>query len=85
VTTIEESVLAVLEETILALSELDLERLQTLEERALLLARSTITTGSIPALLGSQHLLGHLLEATMNNLSNLTRLNKRNGENVWVP
>ena len=83
-TTTEQSVAALLDETIAALSEFDLERLLSLEEKMLLLANSGITGGSIPSLVERQQILGRLLEATQSNVAGLVRLHQRNGADAWV-
>jgi hypothetical protein len=83
-TTTEQSVAALLDETIVALSEFDLERLLSLEEKMLLFATSGITGDSIPSLAERQQILGHLLEATQSNLVGLTQLHQRDGADAWV-
>jgi hypothetical protein len=83
-TTKEQSVAALLDETIAALSEFDLERLLSLEEKMLLLTNSGITGGSIPSLVETQQILGRLLEATQSNIAGLARIHQRDGADAWV-
>jgi flagellar biosynthesis/type III secretory pathway chaperone len=83
-TTKEQSVAALLDETIAALSEFDLERLLSLEEKTLLLTNSGITGGSIPSLVERQQILVRLLEATQSNIAGLARIHQRDGANAWV-
>jgi hypothetical protein len=83
-TTTEQSVATLLDETIAALSELDSERLLSLEEKMLLLAKSGVTSSSIASLLERQKVLGRVLEATRSNLEGFARLHERNGADRWV-
>ena len=83
-TTTEHTVAAALDETIAALSALDIERLLWLEERMLQLAKSGLTGSSMPSLLERQKLLGSVLEATQSNLAGLAQLHERNGADAWA-
>jgi len=82
--TSEHSVAALLDETITALSALDLERLLSLEESMLLLAKSGITGGCISMVLERHQLLKHVLMETESNLAGLARLHQRNGADAWA-
>jgi hypothetical protein len=83
-TTTEQSVATLLDETIAALSELDSERLLSLEEKMLVLAKSAVTGSSIASLLERQKVLGRVLEATRSNLEGFARLHQRNEADRWV-
>jgi hypothetical protein len=83
-TTTEQSVATLLDETIAALSELDSERLLSLEEKMLVLAKSGVTGSSIASLLERQKVLGRVLEATRSNLEGFARLHQRNEADRWV-
>jgi hypothetical protein len=81
----EQSIATVLDETITALSTLDHERLLSLEERILLLAKSgAINNVSMPSLLQRQALLKRMLDETQGNLAVLTRLHRGDGIDAWV-
>jgi hypothetical protein len=81
----EQSIATVLDETITALSTLDHERLLSLEERILLLAKSgAIDNGSMPSLLQRQALLKRMLDETQDNLAVLSRLHRDDGSDTWV-
>jgi hypothetical protein len=81
-TTAEQSVATVLDETIAALSALDHERLLSLEKRILRLAKSgAFINGSMPSLLHSHTLLKRMLDETSNNLAVLSRLH---GSSTWA-
>ena len=83
-TTSEQSLAAVLDETIVALSKLDAEQLVSLEETMLLLANSCAPNASSALLLERQQVLGRVLAATQSNLTSLTCLHQRNGMDQWV-
>ena len=84
-TTAEQSVTTVLDETIAALSTLDHERLLSLEERILLLAKSgAINNGTMPSLLQRHAILKRLLDETQANLAVLSRLRSGDGSDAWV-
>ncbi len=83
-TTSEHSVAALLDETIAALSTLDLERLLSLEESMLPLAKSGVTDDCISTLIEKQQLLKQMLVATESNLAGLARLHQRNGAETWA-
>ena len=82
--TSESSVAALLGETIAALSTLDLERLLSLEESMLSLAKSDVTDDGISTLIEKQQLLKQMLVATESNLAGLDRLHQRNGADTWA-
>jgi len=82
-TTTEQSIAAVLDDTITALSVLDLERLLLIEEKLLLLPKTGITGASIPSLLERQQILGRVLEVTHRSLQGLDRLQQRKGADTW--
>lgn len=82
-TATEETIAGVLEGTMEALSHFDLERLLTLEERMMLLARSEKSMNISPSLLESRNRLGRALEETRCNLDVLQRLRSRKSEDLW--
>lgn len=79
----ERTVAGVFETTIEALSRFDLERLLTLEEKVLLLARSEARIPVSPSLLESRNRLGRALDETRSNLEVLQRLHSRKGGDPW--
>ena len=84
-TTAEQSVMTVLDETIAALSTLDHERLLSLEERILLLAKSgDLNSASMSSLLQRHAVLKRMLGETQANLAVLSRLRGRDGSDAWV-
>jgi hypothetical protein len=79
----EQTVGGVFEATIEALSRFDLDRLLTLEEKMLRLARSGARVHLSPSLLERRNQLGRTLDETRNNLEVLQRLHSRKGEDPW--
>lgn len=79
----ERTVAGVFEATIEALSRFDLERLLTLEEKVLLLARSGARIPVSPSLLESRDRFGRALDETRSNLEVLQRLHSRKGGDPW--
>ncbi len=75
---------ATLRETITALSVLDSERLQSLEERMALLLKSDSIPEPVTSLLEAKNTLERLLKQTENNLSLLYRLHGGNGTDSWA-
>jgi len=84
-TTAEQSVATVLDGTIAALSTLDHERLLSLQERIVLIAKSgSINNGALPSLLQRLALLKRMLDETQANLALVTRLHGREGSSTWA-
>ena len=84
-TTAEQSVATVLDETIAALSTLDHERLFSLKERILLLANSgALNNASMPSLLQRHATLKRMLDETQDNLAVLSRLRGGDGSDAWA-
>lgn len=81
--TITREVEATLRETIRALSVLDSERLQSLEERMMMLMKSGSNAEPMTSLFEAKSTLKRLLEQTENNLSILYRLHGGNGTDSW--
>lgn len=79
----EQAVTTLLDETIEALSVLDLERLLSLEQRIMLVAKAG-TIRRTSSLLGRQTVLNRMLNETKNNLAILTRLHSGNGNDTWA-
>ena len=79
-----QELVVLIDETIEALSQLDHERLQALQNRVAA-GRGLHQLGTVsPALLDKQRLLKLLLEQTQKNLSLLTRLRASDGESAWA-
>jgi hypothetical protein len=76
----------VLDETIHALTLLDLKSLQELEERVLSLAKATVVCGSrsFSSILAKKRLLELILQNYESNLDVLTRLHGRNTRDQWA-
>jgi len=83
VTTRERAITAVIDETIEALSVFDYERLLSLEQRIMLLAKSGMIHRT-SSLLDRQTLLKRMLNETGDNLAILTRLHSGNGNHTWA-
>ena len=79
----EQTVAGVFEQTIEALSRFDLERLLTLEEKMLRLARSGACLHLSPSLLERRNQLERALDETRSNLGVLERLQARKGGEPW--
>lgn len=79
----EQMVAGVFDATLEALSRFDLDRLLTLEERVLQLARSGERIAISPSLLESRNRLGRALDETESNLAVLQRLHSRKGGDPW--
>lgn len=82
--TITQEVESTLRETIVALSVLDSERLQSLEERMILLRKSGSIAEPMTSLFEAKNTLKRLLEQTENNLFILYRLHGGNGTDSWA-
>jgi hypothetical protein len=84
--TIAQSLEEVLDETVDALSHLDLERLNALEQRAVLLAGSNANfeTSSLGLVRPKKRRLEIVLQNCRTNLNALTRLHERNVRNQWA-
>jgi hypothetical protein len=76
----------VLEETVRAITVLDLNRLKTLEEKISTLAQYSITwgKGGINAMLVKKHLLDLILRNCESNLDSLKHLHGRNTRDQWA-
>jgi hypothetical protein len=84
-TSVEQSIATVLDETIAALSTLDYEKLLSLEERIFLLAKSgAINSRSMPSLLQKHTVLKRMLDDTQSNLAVLSRLHGGDGSDAWA-
>jgi hypothetical protein len=83
---IDREVVDVLDETIQALTLLDLDRLQNLEKRMAALAESSVPCDSDQAssILAKNRLLGVLLQNCALNLDALSRLHGRNMRDQWA-
>ncbi|MBB5315689.1 hypothetical protein HDF09_000339 [Edaphobacter lichenicola] len=84
--TIDQTVADALDETIKALTILDLNRLQTLEERISALAKYSIvcSKGSLSSILAKKHLLELILQNCESNLATLHRLHGRDTRDQWA-
>ena len=78
-----QSVAGILDETIESLSVLDHERLLSLEQRILSLAKSGGIDNLPSSLLERHHVLHRMLLETQSNLAILTRLHNGDGRDVW--
>jgi hypothetical protein len=83
---IDRTLVDILDETAEALSKLDLEKLNALEQRIILLAESnaTVARESIGLVLPKKRQLQILLQNCQVNLDTLTRLHARNMRNQWA-
>lgn len=83
---IEQSVTAVLDEAIQALTVLDLDKLQHLEEQVTVLANSGSVglNGLTETILSKKRLLAMLLQNCRSNLDALNRLHSRNTGDQWA-
>jgi len=76
----------ILDETIRAITVLDLNRLNTLEEKISAMAQYSITCskGGINTILAKKHLLDLILQNCESNLETLNRLYGRNTREQWA-
>jgi hypothetical protein len=76
----------ILEETIRAITMLDLNQLKTLEEKISVMAQYSITCGKggINTILAKKHLLDLILQNCESNLDILNRLHGRNTREQWA-
>jgi hypothetical protein len=83
---IDQTLVDILDETVEALSNLDLEKLNALERRIVLLAESNANfeRDSIGLLLPKKRQLEIMLQNCQANLDALTRLHARNMRNQWA-
>jgi hypothetical protein len=79
----EQSVATILDETIEALSQLDHDRLSSLEKKIQMLANTDAVSSSTPSVLERQQTLKYLLDETKANVAVLTRLHHGNGGSEW--
>jgi hypothetical protein len=84
--TIAQTLINILDETVEALSNLDLEKLNALERRIVLLAESNsnFARDSIGLVLPKKRQLEIMLQNCRVNLDALTRLHARNMRNQWA-
>jgi hypothetical protein len=84
--TVDQTVADALDETMKALTVLDLNGLQTVEERISVLARYSIvcSKGSLSSILAKRHLLELILQNCESNLATLHRLHGRDTRDQWV-
>jgi hypothetical protein len=84
--TIDQAVANILDETIQALTLLDLNRLQNLEKQISALAESNVVCGrdSFNSIQTKKHLLELLLQNCESNLDALNRLHRRNTRDRWA-
>jgi hypothetical protein len=84
--TIDQTLIDILDETVEALSNLDLEKLNALERRIVLFAESNSNFGrdSIGLVLPKKRQLEIMLQNCRVNLDALTRLHARNMRNQWA-
>jgi hypothetical protein len=82
---IDQAVGEVLDQTIQALTFLDLNKLQTLERRISAMAESSVewNRDSFPSLLAKKRLLELVLQNCKSNLDALNRLHGRNMRDQW--
>jgi hypothetical protein len=83
---IDQTVADVVDETIKALTILDLNRLQTLEERISALAKYSIvcSRGSLNSIVARKHLIEIILQNCELNLATLHRLHRRDTRDQWA-
>lgn len=83
---IEQAVTEVLDEAIQALTILDLNKLESLEERIAALAASSNAgrSDNIDAILAKKRLLALILQNCRSNLNALNRLHGRNTRDQWA-
>jgi len=83
---IDQSLIDILDETIEALSKLDLEKLTALEQRIVSFAEcnANLETEGIGLVLPKKRQLQMLLQNCRTNLDALTRLHARNMRNQWA-
>jgi hypothetical protein len=83
---INHAVADVLDQTIQALTLMDLNKLQSLERRISLLAESNATCDreGLPSLLAKKRLLELILQSCKSNLDALNRLHRRNTRDQWA-
>jgi hypothetical protein len=76
----------ILDETVAALSDLNLEALRALEQRTVMLAESaeTFERDAVSVVLAKKRLLEIVLQNCRVNLDALTRLHARNMRNQWA-
>jgi hypothetical protein len=81
-----QALVEVLDETVKALSKLDLSELQALEQRIFVLAKDGVQYGSVDIglALSTRHQLEIILQNFQINLDALTRLHARNMRNQWA-
>jgi hypothetical protein len=84
--TIDQSLIDILDQTIEALSKLDLEKLTALEQRIVSLAErnANLATESIGVVLPKKRQLQIFLQNCQVNLDALTRLHARSMRNQWA-
>jgi hypothetical protein len=84
--TSDQAVAEALDETVQAITVLDLNRLKTLEEKISVLAQYSITwgKGGINAMLAKKHLLDLILRNCEANLDSLKQLNGRDTRDQWA-
>jgi vacuolar-type H+-ATPase subunit H len=84
--TIHQEVTEIVDETIQALTHLDLDRLQSLERRMAALAKSDLASGreNLETILAKKRLLGFVLQNCESNLDALKRLHRRNARDQWA-
>jgi hypothetical protein len=82
----DQAVTEALDETVQAITVLDLNRLKTLEEKISVLAQYSITwgKGGINAMLAKKHLLDFILRNCESNLDSLKHLHGRNTRDQWA-
>ena len=83
---IDQTLVDILNETVEALSNLDLEKLNALEQQIVLLAESNVNFAkdSIGLVLAKKRQLEIVLQNCQINLDALTRLHARNMRNQWA-
>ena len=83
---IDQTLVDILDETVEALSNLDLEKLNALEQQIVLLAESNVNFAkdSIGLVLPKKRQLEIVLQNCQVNLDALTRLHARNMRNQWA-
>jgi hypothetical protein len=86
IVTSDQAVAEILDETVQAITVLDLNRLKTAEEKISALARYSIAwgKGGIDTMLAKKHLLDLILRNCESNLDSLKHLHGRNTRDQWA-
>lgn len=82
----DQTVNEILDQTVQALAVMDLNKLQTLEQRAAAVAESNVvfSRDALVSLLAKKRILELVLQSCESNLDTLWRLHKRNAGDRWA-